>query len=176
MHYIPVPLQYLHLYIFAYSKQPGTPVRRNIMGLSVLLKLLTRRADGGLFYWLTSRDTNRTLRAIEHDRNLTEIEIRKDSYRIQLELEQERRKTALEILRQLGDGDEYRDSTTVGWREIRKTPAPPNTLVILSEKCGNEDHAPAERFEVIAKQAPADDLPIMPEHPQPDGPGCIGPP
>jgi hypothetical protein len=132
------------------------------MGLSVLLRLFKGNTDGGLFRWLAIRDTNRTIREVEHDRNLTELEIRRDENRTQLELERERRLTALQIIGQQSDGAEYRDSTPAGRREIRKTPVPPNTLFVLSDKCGGENESTSDWTELAVQQPPPRDLPIGP--------------
>jgi hypothetical protein len=66
-------------------------------------------SDGSIWTYLKSRDDNKVRLAIAQDRNRTEIE-----------LERERRATARELVEILPEGAEYRDSTALGWREIRK--------------------------------------------------------
>jgi hypothetical protein len=113
------------------------------MGLSFLLHLFARRSDGGLFGWLKSRDENRAL----------------------IELERERRQTTLEVIRQLGHGDEYREGTTVGWREIRKAQIPSSTFVVVSEAGSDQDQA-THRTELPSQQALPIDPPVAPPQSQ----------
>ena len=114
------------------------------MGLSFLLHLFSQRPDGGLFGWLKSRDDNRAL----------------------IELERERRQTTLEVIRQLGHGDEYREGTTVGWREIRKAQVPSSTFVVLSEAGSEQDQATQHRAELPGQQALRIDPPVAPSKSQ----------
>ncbi len=110
------------------------------MALSFLLHLFARRSDGGLFGWLKSRDDNRALIA----------------------LERERRQTTLEVIRQLEHGDEYREGTTVGWREIRKAQIPSSTFVVVSEAGSDQDQATKHKTELPGQQALPIDPPAAP--------------
>jgi hypothetical protein len=110
------------------------------MALSFLLHLFARRSDGGLFGWLKSRDANKAL----------------------IELERERRQTALEVIRQLGHGDEYREGTTVGWREIRKAPVPSSAFVVLSGTGDEQDQLTEYSTELPGQETLPIDPPVAP--------------
>jgi hypothetical protein len=135
------------------------------MGLSFLLKLFARDPDGGLLGYLKNRDNNNTRRAIEEGRNRVQLEMQRDRHRMHIELERERRKTAVEIVDHLQSGGEYRESTSLGAREIRKPPIPRATYLLPPEGSAQEP-VPAELTEFLLRQARLIGLPKAAELPQ----------
>jgi hypothetical protein len=82
-------------------------------------------SDGGVWGYLRSRDNNKTRLAVVRDQNRTQVE-----------LERERRMTSRELLEVLPEGAEYRDSTTAGWREIRKPQVSPAFFFAVADADG----------------------------------------
>lgn len=135
------------------------------MGLSFLLKLFARDPDGGLLGYLKNRDNNNTRRAIEEGRNRAQLELQKDRHRMQIELERERRKTAVEIVDHLQGGGEFRESTSLGAREIRKPPAP-RAAYLLPPEISAQEPVQAELTEFILRRAQLPSPPETAELPQ----------
>jgi hypothetical protein len=113
-----------------------------------LLKIFGGGPDSGLFGYLRSRDSNKTQRMIAQSRNETEIQIEKDRNRTRIQLERERRTTALELIDQLSPGSEYRESTMIDERVIRKAQAPPVTVLVpnANREARQTTSAQAERI------------------------------
>ena len=135
------------------------------MGLSFLLKLFAHDSSGGLFGYLKNRDDNQSRRAIEEDSNRTRLELQRDRHRMLIELERERRKTAIEIAGALQGGGEYRESSSLGTREIRKPPILP-AAYLLPPDSSAQASVPAELTEFILRQARQFGLPEAVEQPQ----------
>ena len=135
------------------------------MGLSFLLKLFARDPDGGLLGYLKNRDNNNTRRAIEEGRNHVQLEMQKNRHRMLIELERERRKTAVVIVDPLQSGGEYRESTSLGAREVRKPPIP-RAAYLLPPESSAQEPVPAELTEFIPRQARLLGLPEAAELPR----------
>jgi hypothetical protein len=119
------------------------------MGLSFLLRFFASHPDGGLFGYLKRRNDNRT----------------------RIELERERRVTSLQVIGQLGPGDEYRESTPDGWREIRKAQVPSGALFVLSETVGEQEQATQHRSELPGQHPRPIDAPSAATQLQHNDPG-----
>jgi hypothetical protein len=132
------------------------------VGLGFLLKIFGRGTDSGLFGYLQSRDVNKTRRLIEQD-----------WFRTLIELERERRITARELIEQLPEGSEYRESTLVGNLEIRKVQAQPLSLFVLPQIDAEPRQTSPEQTELPVSHAQTHEQNARQELPDGEDFGCI---